>query len=563
MPSIFICHRRDDSIGHAHRVADRLTAELGAEHVFIDLNSIPSGADWKQVLDDRLTGTCLMLAIVGKRWLTGAGSVNRLQDEGDFVRRELATAFAKRIAVLPVLVDGAELPKEADLPPDVQRICGLQALTLPTEDQYFDAGIQEILERHRAICSPRRRQSRLIAAAAAAILLLAGAAGFSYWLTTSRRPNFVVQVFKDVPAAPLAARVQMRSLLSDDQQVVDTDGDGHARFRVKNADLVQLRVTLPSEQPCRSTLLPAFTPRELPALNPVDVAAISARLWTDCGAAASQAGTTTGRSTTLATLRAVTGRDLGVRGDRALLKFHMPWGVPQAETVVARRPYAFGFDSSLKIARWVGYRVQRGDPRRRRSSTYPFDPLLPVAAQARPDAYNQNPYDRGNLVTRAEVSALDEAAEDETFYMSVIAPQTDFLNQQVWTRIEAISARQPASARIWVITGPAFVPEEGKTDVHFAMLPGDVAIPTHFFRVMAREDAGGALQLLAFLVPNGFGLNRDPKSYLTSVEQIERVTGLRFFSSRPESERQGLLKNVARDLWAETPAPVTPPRPGR
>lgn len=221
MPSIFLCHRRDDSIGHAHRIADRLTAELGADHVFIDLNSIPSGSDWKQVLDDRLAGTCLLLAIIGRRWLTGAGTTNRLQDDGDFVRRELATAFAKKIAVLPVLVDGAELPKEADLPVDVRRICGLQTLTLPTEDQYFDAGIQEILERHRIICSPRRGRRRgvWLAAAAATIALLAGAAGLAYWLSTSKRPNFVVQVFRDLPSVPVAARVQMKSLLSDDQQV--------------------------------------------------------------------------------------------------------------------------------------------------------------------------------------------------------------------------------------------------------------------------------------------------------------------------------------------------------
>src|SRR5688572_31714947 len=120
MAVIFICHRRDDAIGHAHRIADRLRSELGDEHVFIDLRSIPYGSDWKQVLDEQLTATCLMIAIVGRRWLTGDGQANRLLEESDFVRREIATAFATKTPVLPVLVDGATLPAKEQLPADIQ-----------------------------------------------------------------------------------------------------------------------------------------------------------------------------------------------------------------------------------------------------------------------------------------------------------------------------------------------------------------------------------------------------------------------------------------------------------
>jgi DNA/RNA endonuclease G (NUC1) len=559
MAAIFLSFRHEDAEAHAHRIYDRLKKALGTDHVFIDRNSIEPGADWQEELDRRLGQACLLIAIIGPRWRTGAGTADRLLEETDMVRRELATAFAKGTAVLPVLVDGATLPDKRDLPIDVSDLSGRQALTLPTEDQYFDAGIAKILKRHRKLCTARSRWQvpRATLAAGVALLLACGAGG-AYWFSRSALPNFVVSVFRDAPVTPIGARVHVRSLLSNDQQTSETDADGHARFQLRNADLVQLRVTLLQEAPCRTTLLPAFSPRELPALNPVDIATISARFWKQCGETTGTApeNATTGRSVPAATLRSIGPGD--TRGDSALLRFHLPWGTPAAEFVVARRPYAYGFDPSRKLARWVAYRIQRGDLRRRRPPIYPLDPELPADVQVRPDAYDQNPYDRGNLVNRADVSALDEDAEDETFYMSVIAPQTDYLNRQIWTRIEQVSTLQSRSAKVWVIAGPAFVAEEGESDIHYAVLPGDIAIPTHFFRIMVREGNDGRQETLAFLVPNGFSQSRDISSYLTSVGRIEQVTGLKFFAESPR--RQELGSRVARQLWPPA-SPDGPEKP--
>ena len=100
---IFISYRRDDSSGHAGRLADRLVEHFGRNRIFVDTDTIEPGEDFVTAIE-RAVGSCeILVAVIGRHWLS-AGGTGRLNDPNDFVRLEIATALRRDIRVIPVLV---------------------------------------------------------------------------------------------------------------------------------------------------------------------------------------------------------------------------------------------------------------------------------------------------------------------------------------------------------------------------------------------------------------------------------------------------------------------------
>lgn len=121
-PRIFISYRRQDSIALTGRLYDRLALAFGKENVFRDVEDIPVGADFKQVLEDRIAACDVALVMIGPKWLNAANEKGRrLEDEADFVRIEVAAALsAGDKLVIPVLLAGAEMPEERLLPLNIK-----------------------------------------------------------------------------------------------------------------------------------------------------------------------------------------------------------------------------------------------------------------------------------------------------------------------------------------------------------------------------------------------------------------------------------------------------------
>ncbi|HUT35684.1 MAG TPA: TIR domain-containing protein [Planctomycetota bacterium] len=122
MPKIFVSYRREDSSDVTGRIYDHLEARFGAQSLFIDVDTIPYGADFRRHIEQELGKCHVLLAIIGQRWLTvlGRDGTRRLDDPGDFVRAEIELALARGIVVVPVLVHGAAMPRPEELPLDLQ-----------------------------------------------------------------------------------------------------------------------------------------------------------------------------------------------------------------------------------------------------------------------------------------------------------------------------------------------------------------------------------------------------------------------------------------------------------
>jgi len=117
MPRIFVSYRRDDSGYVAGMLTERLKKVFGFDSVFIDVEAIPLGADFRKNISDAVARSDVFLALIGDAWQGSTGQTGRaIDDPDDFVRAEIEAALREHIPIIPVLVGKARMPAGAELP---------------------------------------------------------------------------------------------------------------------------------------------------------------------------------------------------------------------------------------------------------------------------------------------------------------------------------------------------------------------------------------------------------------------------------------------------------------
>jgi hypothetical protein len=182
VPNIFISYRRDDTSGYAGRLYDLLSAHFGKEHVFMDVTTIEPGSDFVNTIEEKVGGCNALVALIGKNWMTIKDDQGhlRIANPEDFVSVEVAAALRRNVEVVPVLVGGAKMPREQDLPQSLQLLSRRQALEL--SDVHFNRDADDLIQALKTPPGSRAAQSRnwLMPALAAAGVTLAIAAGIWY-----------------------------------------------------------------------------------------------------------------------------------------------------------------------------------------------------------------------------------------------------------------------------------------------------------------------------------------------------------------------------------------------
>jgi hypothetical protein len=142
---IFINYRRDDTAGHAGRVRDRLAPEFGRSRIFMDVAGIRPGAPFAKVLRDKVAACDVLLALIGPRWIDARDKDGnrRLDSTADYVRIEIALALRIDIPVIPILLDGATIPRAQELPKDIEGLVRHNGLHL--RDASFDSDIEKLI----------------------------------------------------------------------------------------------------------------------------------------------------------------------------------------------------------------------------------------------------------------------------------------------------------------------------------------------------------------------------------------------------------------------------------
>ena len=147
---IFISYRREETAYPAGWLYDRLADHFGSSQVFKDVDSIELGDDFVEVITSAVGACDVLLAVIGPEWLTitDAHGRRRLDNPDDFVRLEIEAALSRRVRVIPILVDGASMPRADELPDSMAILERRQALELSPARFAFDTGrLLKVLDR--------------------------------------------------------------------------------------------------------------------------------------------------------------------------------------------------------------------------------------------------------------------------------------------------------------------------------------------------------------------------------------------------------------------------------
>lgn len=150
-PKIFISYRRDDS-AHSERLWEHIVRHFGEENVFFDRDrgSIKPASEFPHTLEAGVQTAEIFLAVIGPNWIN-ENNLERLNDENDYVRRELKQALLRQQAgetleVLPLLVGGATMPSTSSLPPGLAGLATIQALPLHQGTAVYRQDIETLLD---------------------------------------------------------------------------------------------------------------------------------------------------------------------------------------------------------------------------------------------------------------------------------------------------------------------------------------------------------------------------------------------------------------------------------
>ena len=144
---------------------------------------------------------------------------------------------------------------------------------------------------------------------------------------------------------------------------------------------------------------------------------------------------------------------------------------------------------------------------------------------------------------------------DATFALSNMCPQVgDGFNRDYWAHFEDFCRRLTFHyPSVRIVTGPLYLPKrdpvDGKWRVTYEVIgsPPNVAVPTHFYKVIFAEDGkvGGNVALGAFVLPNTQIPNEKPLSdFEVSLDNLERASGLDFASKLPDGRKKSLCREI-------------------
>jgi formylglycine-generating enzyme required for sulfatase activity len=173
MPKLFISYRRKDAPDITGRLNDRLKSHFGEESVFLDIDSIPIGLDFRKQIGDAVSQCDVLLAVIGKDWLDvkyedgPEKGKRRLENPNDLVRVEIHSALTRGIPVVPVLVGDVKMPTEAELPDDIKELAFRNAAVVRSHEDFHShvdrviRGLEKLVQTNRDLKVGMQKASHL------------------------------------------------------------------------------------------------------------------------------------------------------------------------------------------------------------------------------------------------------------------------------------------------------------------------------------------------------------------------------------------------------------------
>ena len=215
-------------------------------------------------------------------------------------------------------------------------------------------------------------------------------------------------------------------------------------------------------------------------------------------------------------------------------------GQPSRCATVSHEGYTVSFDPVRRTPAWVAWELTSEETQGTFSRTDSFtpDPLVPGSPESR--EYSRSGYDRGHMAPAADMKWSLRAME-ESFYTTNVCPQDNGLNAGTWCELEKqcrVWARH--YGRLWIAAGPVHSGEAVTT-------ASGIAVPDAFYKVVLKEYRG-RWYAIAFVMPNR-SVGGDILDWCTSVDSVERMTGLDFFSALPDGIEDAVEGTCRPEDW--------------
>ena len=212
------------------------------------------------------------------------------------------------------------------------------------------------------------------------------------------------------------------------------------------------------------------------------------------------------------------------------------------EQIIRRKAYVLSYNKNTKLPNWVAWHLTKDHSEGfvPRSNDYREDLDVP-SPRATNDDYKNVTWTRGHMCPAGD-NKWDESAMSETFLLSNMCPQTSSLNTGLWNRLEQ-SCRMWAKkyGNLYIVCGPVLLRTE-----HETIGLNKVVVPEAFFKVILCLQ--GKPKAIGFVIRNNDGKKKRDQ-FVNTVDDVERITGIDFFSALPDSIENAVESYANLEDW--------------
>lgn len=214
----------------------------------------------------------------------------------------------------------------------------------------------------------------------------------------------------------------------------------------------------------------------------------------------------------------------------------------QNEKVIYHTGYALSYNELHEQANWVAYQLTASETNSviSRSDKFMIDPAVKTGTADNED-YADSGFDRGHLAPAADMGWSD-ATMTESFYYSNMSPQLPSFNKGIWKRAESLVRTWATTYdSLYIVTGPVL--SSGLQSIGH----NKVSVPDYYYKVIL-DNKKGLCKAIAFIIPNKS--SKEPlQRFVTSVDKVEKLTGINFFPLLPDDLENKLECSVNLNAW--------------
>ncbi|MBR5576291.1 MAG: DNA/RNA non-specific endonuclease [Bacteroidaceae bacterium] len=233
--------------------------------------------------------------------------------------------------------------------------------------------------------------------------------------------------------------------------------------------------------------------------------------------------------------------------DTENVRYEIPRSTKErAEILLEQYGYTVSYNPDLCIPNWVAWELnaEKLVERESRNSKFVPNPKLPEDMAVTTKEYTGSGWDRGHMCPAGD-NKYHWRAMNESFYMTNICPQNHNLNRGDWKELEEACRRWAEAEPVYIACGPIMykTPKYGYIGKKFK-----IRVPDAFFKVVLTGLQSGKPRAIGFIYKNESGNNKRDK-YVNSVDEVERITSMDFFSALPDDVERRVESEYKLSDW--------------